>query len=91
MSGLMNPKYFRYRGFKGLITTANRLGYSIPNYLGFLRPDIGRAFVQAYDPKALIFEQSYSREAVKEEVIRVIKQYKQNAAPPNPNEPSSPD
>lgn len=70
-----DPRYFRYRGFKALIAISNYFGLQIPSGLGRIEKNMGDQFVQAYDPKGFVFEQSYSLGSAAFEVRRVVETY----------------
>ncbi|QKX05347.1 hypothetical protein HN014_10605 [Aquimarina sp. TRL1] len=72
-----DPRYFRYRGFKGLIALSNYFELPIPYDLGMLKDDIGKSFVEALDSDGIVFEQSYDIHSVVQEVIRIITTYNQ--------------
>jgi hypothetical protein len=73
-----DPRYFRYRGFKGIIATYNRLGFVTPNGLGSIEQSMGKNFVGTQGGKAFVFEQSYSLEDAAKEVTKIIEDYNQN-------------
>jgi hypothetical protein len=73
-----DPRYFRYRGFKGIIATYNRLGFVVPEGLGSMKESMGKDFVGTLGKKAFVFEQSYSLENAAKEVTKIIQDYNQN-------------
>lgn len=71
-----DPRYFRYRGFKALISLANYFGYKIPQSLGKLSKRLGNNFVEAINEKGFVFEQSYAMDKAVREVSSIITNYK---------------
>ena len=71
-----DPRYFRYRGFKALITLSNYFNLTIPEGLGSLSKEMGTAFVSLINPKGFVFEQSYAMDTAVKEVSSIIKNYK---------------
>ncbi|WP_010180393.1 hypothetical protein [Aquimarina agarilytica] len=76
-----DPRFFRYKGFKSLISISNYFGLNIPNSLGSIESKMGNEFVKQINPKAFVFEQSYSIEAAVREVTTILENYSSN----NPN------
>lgn len=71
-----DPRYFRYRGFKGLIAMSNYFDLTIPMGLGTITALMGTAFVKAVNPKGFVFEQSYAMDSAVKEVSQIITDYK---------------
>ncbi|WP_407264903.1 hypothetical protein R5N98_12615 [Tenacibaculum maritimum] len=71
-----DPRYFRYRGFKGLVALSNYFGLRIPSGLGTISASMGDAFAKAINEKGFVFEQSYSMESAVKEVSQIIINYK---------------
>ena len=76
-----DPRFFRYKGFKSLIAISNYFGLNIPNSLGSIESKMGNEFVRQINPKAFVFEQSYSIEAAVKEVTSILENYSST----NPN------
>lgn len=70
-----DPKYFRFRGFKHLISLYNYFGERIPNSLGKLPADLGTSFLSATKTEGFLFENSDSIDSAVEEVQRIITAY----------------
>lgn len=70
-----DPRYFRYRGFKGIIALANYFDFVIPSSLGRVFANMGNAFVESLGENGFVFEQSYSLERSSNEVTRIIETY----------------
>ncbi len=75
-----DPRYFRYRGFKGLVALSNYFGLTIPSGLGSITAQMGTAFAKAINPKGFVFEQSYAMETAVKEVTQIIENYKNQLA-----------
>ncbi|EDP96514.1 hypothetical protein KAOT1_03857 [Kordia algicida OT-1] len=71
-----DPRYFRYRGFKALITMADHFGYKMPEGLGRLTSSLGNNFVSAINQRGFVFEQSYAMDKAVREVATIITTYK---------------
>lgn len=71
-----DPRYFRYRGFKGLVAMSNYYGLTIPSGLGSISASMGDAFAKAVNPQGFVFEQSYSMDSAVKEVSQIITNYK---------------
>jgi hypothetical protein len=71
-----DPRYFRYRGFKGLVALSNYFGLTIPSGLGTISASMGDAFAKAVNQKGFVFEQSYSMDSAVKEVSQIITDYK---------------
>ena len=77
-----DPRYFRFRGFKALVSLSNRFGLDIPSSFGRLDKDMGKHFAQLLNTQqpemnGFVFEQSYSLDAAAKEVTRIIETYNQ--------------
>ncbi|WP_025741936.1 hypothetical protein [Aquimarina pacifica] len=70
-----DPRYFRYRGFQGIIALSNYFKTPIDQALGTQVKDIGKEIVQVLNPKGFVFENSYSLDAAVQEVAQIIKTY----------------
>jgi hypothetical protein len=75
-----DPRYFRYRGFKGLVALSNYFGLTIPSGLGSITAQMGTAFAKAINPAGFVFEQSYAMETAVKEVTQIIENYKNQLA-----------
>lgn len=73
-----DPRYFRYRGFQGLIALSNHFDLTIPSSLGTLSREMGGEFVKKIEGHGFVFEQSYSLEAAAQEVKRIVETYNNN-------------
>ncbi len=73
-----DPRYFRFRGFKALISLYNYFEYTTPRGLGTMTESMGDRFVAALGKDGFVFEQSYSLEAAALEVKRIIETYHTN-------------
>ncbi len=71
-----DPRYFRYRGFKGLVALSNYFGLTIPSGLGTISVSMGNTFAKAVNQKGFVFEQSYSMDSAVKEVSKIITNYK---------------
>ncbi len=71
-----DPRYFRYRGFKGLVALSNYFGLTIPSGLGTISASMGNVFAKAVNQKGFVFEQSYSMDSAVKEVSQIITNYK---------------
>tara|TARA_R110002049_G_scaffold113040_2_gene263046 strand:+ start:17268 stop:18281 length:1014 start_codon:yes stop_codon:yes gene_type:complete len=71
-----DPRYFRYRGFKGLVALSNYFGLTIPSGLGTISASMGNTFAKAINQKGFVFEQSYSMDSAVKEVSQIITNYK---------------
>lgn len=71
-----DPRYFRYRGFKGLVALSNYFGLTIPQGLGSITANMGNAFAKAINPNGFVFEQSYAMDSAVKEVTQIIENYK---------------
>ncbi len=72
-----DARYFRYRGFKGLISISNYLGKRIPDSLGSMTESLGRGFVEVAGLDGFTFEQSYSLQDAAAEVKKIVMDYKE--------------
>lgn len=70
-----DPRYFRYRGFQALITLTDYLEAQIPKNLGQIKEGIGKQFIAAIKPKAILFENSYTLDSAVKEVTSIITNY----------------
>ena len=70
-----DPRYFRHRGFKAIISIYNHFGIQAPSHLGELTEDMGQKFVSLLDPYAFVFEQKYSLDEAVSEVIKLLEEY----------------
>ena len=73
-----DPRYFRYRGFKGIIALGDHFNYKVPSSLGRITKTMGKAFVEMIsdtDTYHVVFEQSYSMDAAVKEITRIITDY----------------
>ncbi len=70
-----DPRYFRYRGFQALITLCDYFKVHIPQTLGANKEGIGKEFIAAINPKAILFENSYSLDSAVKEVTTIIINY----------------
>jgi len=70
-----DPRYFRFRGFKGIIALYNLFDLNVPQGLGRLTEEMGKDFVNSLDNNAFVFEQSYSLDSAVKETIRIIEDY----------------
>lgn len=79
-----DPRYFRYKGFLGLIALSNLFRKLIPDDLGHSSKVLGYNFVSALHEnkrnKGFVFEHSYSLDACAKEVKRIIKLYQAERA-----------
>ncbi|WP_346881279.1 hypothetical protein [uncultured Algibacter sp.] len=71
-----DPRYFRYRGFKGLVAICNYFGLTIPSGLGRITNSMGNSFVKNTNRNGFVFEQSYSMDSAVKEVSQIILNYK---------------
>ena len=71
-----DPRYFRYRGFQGIIALGNHFDLDVPSGLGEITPNMAKDFVAGYDEKAFVFEQCYSLESAVMQVEQVVAAYK---------------
>ncbi len=70
-----DPRYFRHRGFKSLISAANSFDLEIPQDLGGIKGDMGKNFVKEINSNGFVFEQSYSIDQVVNEVSQILMNY----------------
>jgi len=73
-----DPRFFRFRGFKGLVAISNYFNTEIPPSLGRIEPAMGRQIAALTSADAFVFEQSYSLESASQEVLRIINEFSQN-------------
>lgn len=71
-----DPRYFRYRGFKGLVALSNYFGLTIPSGLGSISASMGKTFAKAANQSGFVFEQSHSMDSAVKEVSQIIANYK---------------
>jgi len=70
-----DPRYFRFRGFKAIISLYDYFGRTVPPGLGQITDTMAKDFVPALKNEGFVFEQSYSLEAAAREVKRIIETY----------------
>ena len=75
-----DPRYFRYRGFKGLVALSNYFGLTIPQGLGSITANMGNAFAKEINANGFVFEQSYAMDSAVREVSQIIENYKKRLA-----------
>lgn len=74
-----DPRYFRYRGFKALVSLGDYFGLDLPKGLGTYFEGMDQCITDTITGgRAISFGQSYSIEDSVKEVIRIIKSYKVN-------------
>ncbi len=74
-----DPKYYRYRGFKALVSLGDYFGIDLPVGLGTNFEGMDRHIVDAItDGRGVSFGQSYSIEEATKEIINIIAVYKAN-------------
>ncbi len=73
-----DPRYFRYRGFKGIIALSDHFNHKVPDSLGSIKETMGKQFVETLSDTNtyhVVFEQSYSLDTAVKEVTRIITEY----------------
>ena len=77
-----DPKYFRYKGFKALLSIYNKFGRNCPPGLGtLLNKRLMEEFVQDENSEtttAIVFQQDHSLAAIKKSIIDTIHRIKSN-------------
>lgn len=72
-----DPRYFRYRGFKALVSLGDYFGFDLPVGLGTHFEGMDQCIVNTItNSRGMSFGQSYSIEESVKEIISIIKSYK---------------
>lgn len=78
-----DPRYFRYRGFQGILAIHDIFGSRCPQTLGSsFNPSTTRMFVNEFDKngeKAYLFQDSFSMSDVEREIERILTDFKKSA------------
>lgn len=72
-----DPRYFRFKGFEKLISIYDYFKATIPEHFGIMSQHMATDFVAQYNPKAIVFEQSFSVEDAVKQVYKIIKHHNQ--------------
>lgn len=73
-----DPRYFRYRGIKGIISLCNYFDKKIPIGMGMIKTAVGKKFIHTIQPNAVIFENSFSIDSAAKEITNILSNHIKN-------------
>ena len=72
-----DPRYFRFRGFMGIISLSNYFNRNITKGLGIQKGNMAKNLIETLNIDAEVFEQSYSLQAASNEVLHIVNNFNQ--------------
>ena len=76
-----DPKHFRYRGFKSIIAIGDYFQLNVPRSLGEMTKHLSSNIVKAIGLQGIVFQPSYSAEAVTNEILRLLEHFTSKKIP----------